>query len=175
MSFDPYAFDLSHAAKPSPPNAAIDLDDELLAVPAEAQRCICRALMQAIEGALDLEDRTPTGHRSPPPVFTVQHAGKPRFNPDDLRQQTLQGWHRLVAIELRLAVLALEALHCLPEDRTYQDLLAEQCARVGQLYAELKRRAGSGFALHILRWELRLLRYRDSPIINALLFPAAGR
>ena len=175
MPFDPYAFDLSHAAKQRAARAAINLDDELLSVPEEAQRSIYRALMQAIEEALDLEERTPTGHHSQPPAFPVQHAGKPRFNPDDLRQQTLPGWHRLVAIELRLAVLALEALRCLPEDRTYQDLLAEQCARVGQLYAELKRRAGTCFALHILRWELRLLRYRDSPTINALLFPAAGR
>jgi hypothetical protein len=175
MPFDPYAFDLAKAATSSAPRPANNLADDLLAVPDEARGSLCRALMQAIEEALDYAERVPVGHRSPPPVLPVQHAGKPRFNPDDLRQQTLPGWHRLAAIELRLAVLALEALRCVPEDRAYQDLLAEQCARIGQLYAELKRRVGANFAMHILRWELRLLRYRDSPVINSLLFPAAGR
>ncbi|HEY7356428.1 MAG TPA: hypothetical protein VH590_08170 [Ktedonobacterales bacterium] len=168
MPFDPYAFDLSRAAKQPAPAAEAD---ERPAVPEEAQQHLCRALLRAIEQALDLEERVPPGHRSAPPALPVQHAGKPRFDPDLLAQQTLPGWHRLVAIELRLAVLALEALCCVPEDRAYQDLLAEQCARVGQLYHELKRRAGACFALHILRWELRLLRYRASSVINDLLFP----
>jgi hypothetical protein len=171
MRFDPYTFDLSTAARTSSSSAAAGAD-ELPAVPEEARRMLCRALMRAIEHALDLEERVPPGHKPAPPTFTIRHAGKPRFNPDMLRQQKLQGWHRLIAIELWLAVLALEALRCLPEDRAYQDLLAEQCARVSQLYNEPKRRAGACFALHILHWELRLLCYRASPAINDLLFPA---
>ncbi|HEY7346845.1 MAG TPA: hypothetical protein VH599_00905 [Ktedonobacterales bacterium] len=174
MSFDPYAFDLS-AARQSAPLAALSLADEFVEVPEEAQTALHRGLTAAIEGALDLWERTPSGHHSAPPPFTIQHAGKPRFNPDHLRRQTLEGWHRLIAIELRLAAQALEAVRCAPENGVYQDLLTEQCTRAGQLYAELKRRAGSVFALLIFQWELRLLRYRASSVINDLLFPAAGR
>jgi hypothetical protein len=183
MLFDPYAYDLAAAARQLPSPAAAAVAEYLLEVPEEARATLWHGLMQAIEGALDLWERTPPARRSAPP-FTIQHTGKPRFNPDHLRRQTLEGWHRLVAIELRLAVQALEALLCAPEGRAsdpprrngaYQPLLAEQCARVGQPYAELKRRVGALFALHILRWELRLLRYRASPVINDLLFPAAGR
>ena len=74
----------------------------------------------------------PTGVQREPPSFPVQHAGKRRFNPDDLRQQTLAGWHRLAGIELRLAAQALEAL-ALMDAPIYREKLAEQCARMGQL------------------------------------------
>jgi hypothetical protein len=173
MSFDPYALDVSTAAR-RPTTRPAGADD-LLAVPQEAQRILSRALMRAIEGALDLWERTPAGHRAALPAFDIQHAGRPRFNPDDLRQQTLEGWHRLVRIELHLAVRVLEAQCSAPEDARYQYLLAEQCTRVGQLYNELKRRVGEVFAPHILQWELHLLRYCASSVINELLFPAAGR
>ncbi len=99
MPFDPDAFDLSRAAKKPQPNAETD---ERPAAPPPAQRSLCRALLRAIEQALDLEERLPPGRQHVPPDFPIQHAGKPRFNPNLLAQQTLQGWHRLVAIELRL-------------------------------------------------------------------------
>ncbi len=57
------------------------------------------------------------------------------------------------------------------EDKpTYRDMLGEQCARIGQLYSELKRRAGQDIALAILRGELRLLRYRNSIILSPLIY-----
>ena len=49
-------------------------------------------------------------------------------------------------------------------------MLAEQCARVGQLYSELKRRAGVGVALALLRGELRMLRYRASSALAPLIY-----
>ena len=54
-------------------------------------------------------------------------------------------------------------------------MLAEQCARVGQLYSELKRRAGVGVALALLRGELRMLRYRASPVLASLIYDETGR
>lgn len=177
MLFDPYAYDLTTSAGPSPlPGAGLQapaaagasLADALLEVPQEAQDVLWQGLVQAVDGALDLWDRTPPARRSAPP-FNIQHAGKLHFNPADLRAQTLEGWHRLVGIELRLAAQMLEAL-ILGESEVYRALLAEQCARVGQLYGELKRRAGARFALLILRWEARLLRYRASPVLAPLIY-----
>ncbi|HLV97247.1 MAG TPA: hypothetical protein VKT82_01100, partial [Ktedonobacterales bacterium] len=47
---------------------------------------------------------------------------------------------------------------------------AEQCARVGQLYAEMERRAGGWVAWALLHWELRLLRYRASSVLAPLIY-----
>ncbi len=168
MLFDPYAADLARSARRSPLAGAALAVEEPAALPDEALAVLWQGLMEAVEGACDLWERTPPGHHSPPPLFTVQHAGKPYFNSAALREQTLAGWHRLMGLELRLAVQALEAL-ALAESELYRALLAEQCARVGQLYDELKRRAGA-FALHIFRWEVRLLRYRASPVVAPLIY-----
>ena len=78
--------------------------------------------------------------------------------------------HHLLRLELPQTVDALEALLFAHNDETYQPLLGEQCARVGQLYAELKRRAGAVTALLILQGGLRLLRYRASPVLAPLVF-----
>lgn len=86
-----------------------------------------------------------------------------------LREQTLAGWHRMLGLELRLGVEALEAL-LYEEDGRYRALLAEQCGRVGQLYEELKRRAGMGVALTVLYGELRLLCYRGSATLAGLVY-----
>jgi hypothetical protein len=50
----------------------------------------------------------------------------------------------------------------------FEASLAEECSRVGQLYHEMERRAGAWVAL--LRWELRLLRYRISPVVASLVY-----
>ena len=110
MLFDPYTYDLAPPAAADARCLAALAADALLEVPQEARALLWRGLMDAVEGALDLWEQTPPGHRGAPPSFPVQHAGQPRFNPDDLRAQTLAGWHRLTGIELRLAVEALEAL-----------------------------------------------------------------
>jgi hypothetical protein len=146
----------------------------LLEVPQEARAFLWRGLMEAAEGALDLWEQTPPRHRGAVPSFPVRHAGQQRFNPDDLRCQTLEGWHRLTGLEVQLAVEALEALIQTDEAR-YRALLAEQCARVGQLYSELKRRAGVGVALALLRGELHKLRYRASPVLASLTYDETSR
>jgi hypothetical protein len=162
MSFDPYTHDLKRAGRAL-------AGQTLLAVPDRARDMLRQGLLEAIAGPLDLWERTPAGsHRVPP--FNIQHAGAPRFRPDALREQTLKGWHRLVGIELRLAAQVLEALLVAENTAVYQALLAEQCARVGQLYCELRRRAGEAWALTLLHWELRLLRYRASPVVAPLIY-----
>jgi hypothetical protein len=74
-----------------------------------------------------------------------------------------------MGIELRLAAQALEAL-IQADAAVYRTLLAEECGRVGQLYSELARRAGEWVALALMRWELRLLRYRASPVTAGLVY-----
>jgi hypothetical protein len=169
MPFDPYAADLARAAKRPPQSDAPLASDALLAVPAEARQVLWDGLTEAVAATLDARERLPPGGQNEPPPFTVQHAGKPQFNPLHLRQQTLEGWHRLAGIELRLAAQALEAL-LQANAEVYSTLLAEQCGRVGQLYSELARRAGGWVALSILRWELRLLRYRASTVLAPLIY-----
>ncbi len=166
MLFDPYTYDLTiSAGQPAPALA----DDPLLEVPSAARAVLWQGLLEAVAGAVDLWERLPCGHQAAPSPFAVQHAGKRRFQPEALREQTLAGWHRLVGIELRLAAEALEAL-ALAESADQRERLAEQCARVGQLYAEMERRAGAWVARALLRWELRLLRYRASPVVSALVY-----
>jgi hypothetical protein len=169
MSFDPYAYGLSHLIIPPPAGRPTRAAEPLLAVPEAARRWLWRGLLEAVDGALDLWERTPPGQRQPSP-FSVQHAGAPAFDPAALRQQTLAGWHRLVGIELRLAAQRLEALLVTAEPEVQWALLAEQCARVGQLYAELLRRTQAWVAEALLRWELRLLRYRASPVLAPLIY-----
>jgi hypothetical protein len=125
-------------------------------------------LTRALEGALWLWEDAPTSSRQPPPL-ALRHLGPPSFNTLDLHRQSLEGIHRLLRLELPLTVDVLEALLWGHDDKAHA-LLAEQCARVGQLYAELKRRAGAAFALLILQDELRLLRYRASSVVAPMVF-----
>jgi hypothetical protein len=168
MPFDPYTYDLARLRRKTPSGAALAAE-VLLAVPLEVRAVLWRGLVDALSASLAHWEQTPPGHRSAPPALAVQHVGKRRFPPAALRAQSLVGWHRLMGLELRLAADALEALLC-SEAAVYRALLAEQCARVGQLYAELARRAGEVVAVSLVRWELRLLRYRASPALAALIY-----
>jgi hypothetical protein len=166
MLFDPYASDLKlSTGQPLPAQA----DDLLLEVPQAARTALWQGLAEAVDGALDLWEYRPTGSGSAP-LFTIQHAGKRHFQPEALRQQTLSGWHRLAGIELRLAVQALEGIIQEQDAARHYATLAEQCARVGQLYSEMERRASAWVARALLDWELKLLRYRASPLVSALVY-----
>ncbi len=167
MLFDPYGYDLNRPAALPPADAL--LGQALLAVPSEARGVLWRGLRQAAQGALDLWERTPAGARHAPHVFTIQHAGRPQFNEAMLRRQTLKGWHKLTGVELRFSVEVVEAL-IWENTPVHREMLAEQCARLGQLYRELARRAGAGVALSVLQGELRMLRYRASPTLVALIY-----
>jgi hypothetical protein len=170
MPFDPYAYDLAAAGKRTLPSAAAQAREALPAMPAEARQTLCAGLRAAVQDTLDLRERTPPGVKREPPAFNIQHAGGPCFNLADLRRQTLDGWHQLTGLELRLAVQVLEALILTGDVGRYERLLAEQCARIGQLYRELERRAGAWMALALLRGELRLLRYRASAAVSSLIY-----
>jgi hypothetical protein len=170
MLFDPYAYDLARSARQGARSSGAALAEAaLLEVPPEARALLWQGLREAVSGAVDLWERLP-GHPSALPPCSVQHAGKPQYQARMLRAQTLSGWHRMMGIELRLAVEALERLAVAADAAREWARLAEQCGRVGQLYAELKRRAGAVVALSVVRWELRLLRYRASPALVPLLY-----
>ena len=96
MLFDPYAYDLARPAQQTALTATRWPPTALLEVPQEARALLWHGLMEAVEGALDLWEQTPPGIGRAVPSFPVQHAGQQRFNPDDLRAQTLAGWHRLI-------------------------------------------------------------------------------
>jgi hypothetical protein len=166
MVFDPYGYDLTIAARQTPLTTMLGV---LPGVPSQAQFWLWQGLTRAIEGALDLWERTPAGHKAPAPAFTVRHAGTPAFNQADLRHLTLEDWHRFTGLELCLTVEVLEAL-IWEETPVFREMLAEQCHRVGQLYSEMERRAGTAFALPMLCWELHLLRYRASPVLAPLIY-----
>ena len=168
MLFDPYTYDLTISAGQAVPAPAL-ADDPLLEVPNAARADLWQGLTEAVEGTLDLWELLPAGFGSAP-LPTIQHSGKRRFQPEALRKQSLTGWHRLVGIELRLAVQALEGVIQEKDATTHHAALAEQCARVGQLYAEMERRAGEWVARALLQWELRLLRYRASPAVSRLVY-----
>jgi hypothetical protein len=169
MVFDPYGYDLATSAGPQgQPGAALPAE-ALQPMPQAAQHILWRGLTAAVEDTLNLWENTPPGVKRQPPLFAVQHAGKSRFNPAALRAETLRNWHRVTGLELRLAAQALEAL--IQEDQPiHRERLAEQYIRVSQLYGELAWRAGHDVACCILRWELRLLRYRASPIVGPLIY-----
>jgi hypothetical protein len=58
----------------------------------------------------------------------------------------------------------------LEESALQRDRLAEQRAPLGQPYAEMERRARTWVAQALLRWELRPLRYRASPVLAPLIY-----
>jgi hypothetical protein len=169
MPFDPYAFDRKTLAGRRLLPDTTPLADTLADMPQRARKALCDGLRDAVEGALDAWERTSPGVKREPLPFLVQHVGQPHFNAVDLRWQTLDGWHQLMGLELRLTVQVLEAL--VAEDRpVYREMLAEQYTRVGQLYCEMKRRANEWVAQAQLAWELRLLRYRASPVVCPLVY-----
>ena len=171
LVFDPYAADLARSARQSAPSFDAALAEvALLEVPQEARQMLWQGLREAVSGSLDLWEQTPAGRRSALASSFVQHAGQPQFQERLLPQQPLANCHRLLGIELRLAVEALERLALGGTSGREWARLAEECARVGQVYRELRRRAGKLVALAILRWELRGLRYRASPVLAPLIY-----
>ena len=116
---------------------------------------------------------TGVGHAQREPLpFLYQHYARPRFQRSDPRDLDLAGWHKKVRLALWMAAEALETLRALPRANEYLTMLAEQCAWMGQLYADLKRRAGPCFAPLIFQGELRFLQHRASAAVTDLLFAA---
>jgi hypothetical protein len=169
MPFDPYAYDLRRSAAAPALPAAGGAAVALPPLSPDALQTLWHGLMHAVEGTLALWERTPAGAKHELPVFSVQHVGQPLFDPAWLRAQSQTTWHRLMGIEARLAAQALEAL-ILEDTREHQEMLAEECARIAQLHQEMTRSAGEEIALPILRFELRMLRYRASPVLALLIF-----
>ena len=93
------------------------------------------------------------------------------FPADLLAQRPLEGLRRLLRLEARLAVEALEIVVLSRVEQPHAHaLLSAHCTRMGQVYLEMQRRLGAGFALPLLIWELRVLRHRHSPVAAPLAF-----
>ncbi|HEU5370665.1 MAG TPA: hypothetical protein VFU69_19485 [Ktedonobacterales bacterium] len=144
----------------------------LAGVPEEARRVILRRLFEATDGLVTYWSETPTG-RAFEPNPALRHTGHAPFQPDDLFCQPTLNLRRLMGIEARLTVEAAEAFILGQDHVAAWIALRDQCARLGQLYAELKRRTWVGLALLLLDWELRILRYRSSSVVASLLWGEA--
>ena len=149
--------------------------DPLVEVPQEARTLLWRGMVEAVDLVLGFCEQTPPGTRYVLPPRVLEHCGE-RFNEAALARQALASMRQVWRIECWLAADALEALILDRENSAqYAPILAACCTRIGQIYAEIKRRYGTLFALLTLRWEVRMLRYRGSLVIEPLLFEHVGR
>ena len=144
--------------------------DPLLAgVPEEARTLLWQGLLRAVEPGVWLWEQTPPGTQRHLPPPALEHFGE-RFNDAALPSQLMEHLRRLWRMQFLLAADLLEALLLEGASETYAPLFAACCTRIGQIYNEIKRRGGLFFALLVLLWEVKLLTYRDSPVLAPLLF-----
>jgi hypothetical protein len=145
--------------------------DPLLGIDQEVRDVFWQGLIRALEPALWLVEQTPLGTRHPLPQRVLEHLGD-RLNARWLRKLAREHLRRLLKIEVGVTLEVLETLLLDSTGDGSHAPLAAACTRVGQVYAELKRRHGMLLAYSLLRWELRLLTYRASPAAAALAFKA---
>ena len=148
--------------------------DPLAGVPTEARTLLWQGMLRAVEPVVWLWEQTPAGARHALPPRVLEHWGD-RFNDAILPRQALEHMRRVWRIEFSVAADVLKALLLEGSSADYAPLLAACCTRIGQIYSEIKRRCGLVFALLTLRWELKLLSYRGSPVVAPLLFEEVGR
>jgi hypothetical protein len=147
------------------------LERLLAQIDADARCYVRRVFERALEAAETELALPPERRRLAPVPFLVQHWGRPRFQPEEPREQNQAGLDRLLRLALWRAVDALEAAALLAPGEVYLSILAEQCAQFERVYQVLKRRAGRYFALAIFEGEIRLLRrHRGSATAERLLF-----
>lgn len=163
-----FAANSSTSRSASTPTSPLAMDDPMADVPAEARSWFWRRLTQAIDDDLWDDPEGPITV-SGPPTLSVPLLGHPPYDDALLRPLTLEGIRRIARLEGRLALECLEAWLSAPPGADYFALLREHCARLGQLYGELRRRLGVTIALLLLDWELRLLRYRHSGAVIPLI------
>ncbi len=131
--------------------------DPLAGVPSEVQSLLWSALVRALDATL-WERVEVSGYRSPQPEPPHVRRALPPMDARSLRALAVDSLRRLLRLELRLAVEALEAwASSAGEARAAYTILAAHCTRAGQLYTQLQRRLGASAALPMLGWELRLL------------------
>ena len=150
------------------------LRDPLAGVPAEARTLLWQGFIRALDPVVWVWEQTPAGARHALPPRILEHFGE-RFNDAALPRQPMENMRRLWRIEITLAADLLEAQILDGANDAYAPLLTACCTRIGQLYGEIKRRCGRLFAVLTLRWELRLLRNRGSPVVAPLLFEEVSR
>jgi hypothetical protein len=143
--------------------------DPLAGIHPGIQSVLWSWLMRAIDESLwEMAGLFPP---SSPALEPFEQHGPPPFPDGYLRPRPLDGLRRLMRGEARLSIEALEilVLSRVPQPRVEQALLAH-CTRICQLYLEMQRRLGPGFASSLLIGELRLLRHRGSTVAAPLAF-----
>ena len=131
--------------------------DPLAGVPSEIQALLWSGLVRSLDASL-WERVDVSGQRSPQPEPPRVRQALPPIDARSLRALAIAGLRRLLRLELRLAVKALEAWVSSPgEARTAGAMLAAHCTRAGQVYTQLQRRLGACVALPLLGLEFHLL------------------
>jgi hypothetical protein len=157
------------------PTGRAAFGDSLAGVPEELQTLLWEEFWQAVEPVSDFAAQTPPGTRHALPPRSLTHCGE-RFQTAHLGGQQWTGLCRLWRVQFWLAADALEALildHY--QGFEYALIFNACCTRIGQIYHEAERRGGTWFAMFMLYWEGRMLRYRGSLAVEPLLFEEVGR
>jgi hypothetical protein len=157
----------SQGAPPAPTLPA----DPLAGVPVEIRSFLWRWLLRALDDSLWEADGLLVTFR-PTQDDLAERACPAPFDPAALRTLARETLRRLLRVEVRLALEALEVA-LLTRSQTACSfafaLMQAHCTHIGQLYRELVVRVGAT-ALLFLGWELRLLRHRGSGAVAPLIW-----
>ena len=160
------------AARPeATPPASEWVADPLAGVPLEIRSFLWRWLLRALDASVWDADGLLVVCR-PTEDDLPEHLCPPPFAPSVLRDLAREALRRLLRVEVRLALEALEVflLSRRPAASTAAFALAQaHCTHIGQLYSALRARVPE-LALLDLAWELRLLHHRGSGSVAPLLW-----
>ena len=153
----------SAGASPAPP----------ISVPEEAQRWLWQGWVAALEPTLAHWSQTPAGTPRALPQRALTPLGT-RFKEEALLEQSPENLLRLLTLDLTTGLEVLETFLLAGSTDEWYALLAGCCSRIGQLYAELRRRFGVLLAVTLLRRELKLLGHRAAPAVADLVYERPG-
>jgi hypothetical protein len=148
------------------------LSAELLAgIPSEIRSLVWRWLLRALDDALWDADG-PLAFACPTQEDLPERVCPAPFDPDALRPLAREVLRRLLRVEVRLALAALEVAVLTRSPSAYAQasaLVQAHGTHIGQLYRALCERIHDLAWLDLL-WELRLLRHRGSGAVAPLIW-----
>ena len=165
------SFARPQAAPPAAPQEPEWAADPLAGVPLEIRSFLWRWLLRALDDALWDADALLVVCR-PTEDDLPEQVCPPPLAPHVLRDLAREALRRLLRVEVRLALEALEVflLSRRPAAGAAVFALAQaHCTHIGQVYSALRARVPE-LALLDLAWELRLLRHRGSGSVAPLLW-----
>ncbi len=140
-------------------------------MPAEIRSLLWHWLLRALDETLWDADGLLVTFR-PTEEDLPERVCPPLFDPTLLRKLAREALRKMLRVEIRLALEALEVfmLSRSPSATALAFALVQaHCAHIGQLYRELCYRVYDLAWLDLL-WELRLLRHRASQVVAPLLW-----